>query len=116
MNLARQFHFAAMLVGIPLAVLAQGAQGLDESCMRHWNEVAERCGNESEVATKQCWRQRLTTDCFDKVAAGTGTKDTSCKQQLQQAAMPCTEASLAVGKQCMFQNISQKCRDRFSGK
>lgn len=110
--MSRRYQTAAVLAGLPLFVFAQTIQGVDESCVQELTRVAQRC--EGTAALKQCWRNRISPECFRQVEAGTGAPDASasCKQELQQAAMPCTEASVAFSKRCVEKNISPNCNDQ----
>jgi hypothetical protein len=101
-----------VLFFLALSAFAQSIPGVDESCVNEWKRQSEHCGGDSVVAMKECWRQRLSPNCFKMAEPGTGVRDTSCRQELEKAAMPCTEASITRGKQCMEQSVSVGCNEQ----
>ena len=115
MTLIKRFQITVVLVMFPLAAYPEiPLKGIDESCLQEVNQANQVCGDAISASIKQCWQQRLSTDCFKRVEAGTGTQDPSCKQELQQAATPCIEASRTFSEQCMKKNLSQRCVGQLS--
>ncbi|MGZ3239780.1 MAG: DUF4124 domain-containing protein [Burkholderiaceae bacterium] len=85
--------------------------GLDASCQQELNSAANNCGPTLDVALKQCLREKLSSPCWDQIAAPPSVKrDSACMQEAQ-AANCIPQATLAT-QQCMQRTLSAKCNQQ----
>ena len=104
-------HWSRFLLGaLPLIACAQPGPLPDEACRPEFDRVAPQCGG--SAALRECWRKRLSPDCFKEAAAGAAAvRSASCQKQLEQASGPCQEAST----RCVAQKMSHGCKHTAAG-